>query len=159
MLVSSLTSVEICSEMRPALSTTGVKERPTPNCLNSIETLPWWSRPDGNGKFAAGEETRRFARYGGQVRLGQDVDETDLVERLQRRPEDCWGSHSGIAVVLGRNSIDDGGRDVCGGSVGGQTLTELRARGIAQRVTEQAELIAGRAMIGTPAGNGRFVRG
>ena len=39
-LVSSLTSVEICSEMRFWLSTTGVKERPTPNCLNCTDTLP-----------------------------------------------------------------------------------------------------------------------
>ena len=48
-LVSSLTSVEICSEMRPLDSTTGVKERPTPNCLNSMVMLPCWSRPAGTG--------------------------------------------------------------------------------------------------------------
>src|SRR6185312_1395240 len=44
-----LTSLESCSEMRPGAITTGVKERPTPNCLNTTVTLPSRSRLAGTG--------------------------------------------------------------------------------------------------------------
>src|SRR5438874_2947890 len=48
-LVSSLTSVEICSEIRPSLSTTGVKANPTPNGLYSTVMLPDRSCDIGTG--------------------------------------------------------------------------------------------------------------
>ena len=46
---SSLTSVEIFRLIRPSLSTTGVKFRPTPKGLNSSWTLPSRSRDVGTG--------------------------------------------------------------------------------------------------------------
>ncbi len=48
-LLSSETSVDSFSEMRPPDSTTGVKPRPTPNCLNSMVTRPLLSCPVGTG--------------------------------------------------------------------------------------------------------------
>ena len=66
--VSSLTSDETFRLMRPSLRTTGVKARPTPKGLNSIETLPLSSEPVGTGnwppamKFAVSPD--RAVRFG-----------------------------------------------------------------------------------------------
>ena len=83
-LVSSETSVEIFSEMRPPDSTTGVKPRPTPKGLNSTLTWPVVSSPDGDRELAAGQELGRFAGDGGQVGLGQGAHQADPLEGLDR---------------------------------------------------------------------------
>ena len=100
-LVSSLTSVEICRQMRPGDSTTGVKDRPTPNCLNSIVTLPCWSLADRHGEFAAGEEFRGFARHGGEIGLGQHMHQADLFQRVEHALGIVGRSRTRCGVVTG----------------------------------------------------------
>ncbi len=48
-MLSSDTSTDSFSEMRPPDSTIGVKPSPTPNCLNSMVTRPLLSWPVGTG--------------------------------------------------------------------------------------------------------------
>ena len=69
-------------------------------------------------EFAASEETRRFARYGGEIGLGKDMDETDLIERLNDALENLFGLAHGIVVVLVATPLTmvvvTSGRKCCG---------------------------------------------
>ncbi len=80
----SLTSLRSLRLMRPGESTTGVKARFTPNCLNSTRDLPVVAG-DRNRELAAGEEVRRLAGDRRQRRLGERAQHARLLERLQRR--------------------------------------------------------------------------
>ena len=83
-MVSSLTSLESCRLMRPGASTTGVKERPTPNCLNSTVILPSRSRWHRHRELTAGEEFGGFAADRRQIGFGQHMHQADLFQGLER---------------------------------------------------------------------------
>src|SRR5690349_12116659 len=76
-LVSSLTSVETCSEMRRLLSTTGVDASLTPNCFNSTVTLP----RHRHREFAAGQELRRLAGNRRETGFGKRMHKAYPFER------------------------------------------------------------------------------
>ena len=142
-LVSSLTSVEICSEMRPGASTTGVKDRPTPNCLKSIGDVAVAVAATGTGNspparnFAVSPDTA--------VRLGSaSICTRPTCSSALSAPCTLFGDAAGAAVV----------KAVSGLSVvllRTADLTRLAARQIAERAAEQAEWLAvDDATIGTP---------
>ena len=62
---------------------TGVKLRPTPNCLNSTVILPSRSRDDRHREFAAGQKFRGFAADRGEIGFCQHMHQADLFQGLE----------------------------------------------------------------------------
>ena len=97
----------------PSFSTVGVKSRLTPIFLVADADLAVFFG-DRDRELAAGEETRRLARAGDQVRLGQPAGDAALFQRLdgdvdrdavrQQPTDDSPVRASGIVARIELNS-------------------------------------------------------
>ena len=107
--MSSLTSLESCSEMRPGASTTGREGKAHAELLELDGDVAVAVAADRDGEFAAGQEFGGFATDGGEIGFGQHVHQAHALQRLQLALDivlDVTGAAAGAACRSGLLSVD-----------------------------------------------------